>query len=366
MEMKELTAHTISCEMIYRPTEEKYINEYIRKFQGVPSLAITKGGRIYAGWCTGGTGEPHMDNFVVLIYSDDKGKTWSKPLLVIPSDRERWVHALDTQLWTAPDGSLYVYWVQNNSAPEEFGHQNCTVVDGFAFYDTVHAEWLTVCENPDDENPTFSEPRYVDSGFLRCKPLVMKDGTWMNCNYDQINDRYGYSLSTDQGKTWQHMYGAVKAPTPYDETMTYQKKDGSIRMFARTTTGEMAESTSFDNGQTWTETKGSGLPNCNSRFYVGRTPSGRIMLVTNDSNTFERCKMTVYLSEDDGETWKYKRCIDARTGLSYPDVDYYDGKAYLIYDRERTGAKEILFVEFEEADIIYEERPIDIRIISKP
>ena len=77
--------------------------------------------------------------------------------------------------------------------------------------------------------------------------------------------------------------------------------------------------------------------------------------VLNNDDSKERKNMTVYLSDDDGETWKYKRIIDSRTSLSYPDVDFYNGYIYLTYDFERTGANEILFVKFTEDDIMNDE-----------
>lgn len=363
MERKELTAHSMACDFIVNPIEPKYIDESIRQFQGCPTIAITKGGRIYVGWYSGGTIEPHMDNFNLLVYSDDKGKTWSKPILVIPSDHNRWVHALDIQLWTAPDGRLFVFWVQDNTEPVELGRKGY-VIDGFVFYDKIHAEWVSICDNPDAENPVFSEPRYLDKGFLRCKPLALENGTWINFNYDQTTDRYGYSISADNGNTYKHYYGAKKIETPFDECMAYQKKDGSIRMFARTSVGEIAESTSFDNGINWSETKKSGILNPDTRFYVGRTPTGRIILINNDHNK-DRCNMTIYLSDDDGETWRWKKCIDKRPGISYPDVDFYDSKVYLTYDHGRCGDNEILFAVFTEDDII-NNNPIELKIISKP
>jgi len=212
---------------------------------------------------------------------------------------------------------------------------------------------------------TFSEPRCLDSGFLRCKPLVLENGRWINFNYDQMTDRYGYSISDDNGASYTRHYGAKKIRTKFDETMAYQKRDGTVRMLARTMNGYLAESISKDNGETWSEAYDSGIVSPHTRFYISRTPSGRILLVTNDDPVVRR-NMTVYLSEDDGETWKYKRLIDERTSLSYPDVDFYDGRIYLTYDRERTGAKEILFTSFTEADIMDEEYGFDIKIVSKP
>ena len=75
--------------------------------------------------------------------------------------------------------------------------------------------------------------------------------------------------------------------------------------------------------------------------------------------------MTVKLSEDDGKTWKYSVCLDCRGDLSYPDADFFGGKIYLTFDRERRGAMEILFTKFTEEDIIAGVKP-EITIISKP
>ena len=356
-------ASSLPCPLLFSPREDRYAPS-IRKFQGCPTLAVTRGGRIYMGWYAGGSKEPHMENYNLLIFSDDQGVTWSDPLLIIPSSKERCVHALDIQLWTAPDGRLFVFWVQNNTRPYTPGAEG-TVVDGFVFDDYTHAEWLVICDDPDAKAPVFSAPRYLDQGFLRCKPTVLSNGAWLNFNYDQMNSRYGYSISCNQGQTYIRHYGAEKIETPFDETMAYEKRDGSIRMLARCTKGELAQSISRDGGVTWSEACLSGISSPSSRFFISRTPSGRILLIHND-HPEKRCNMTLCLSEDDGETWPYRRCIDSRIEISYPDADFYDGKIYFTYDRERTGAKEILFGACTEEDIMDPSRPLPIRIISKP
>ena len=100
-------------------------------------------------------------------------------------------------------------------------------------------------------------------------------------------------------------------------------------------------------------------------FFVARTPSGRVLLVKNDHEK-QRTNLTVCLSEDDGYTWNYQRCIDNREQLSYPDADFFDGKIYLVYDRERTGAKEILFTCFAEENLMDENYEFKISVVSRP
>lgn len=358
-----------STTVLFHPADPRW-EESIRRFQGCPTLAATRSGRIYLGWYSGGTKEPHIENYNLLVYSDDQGKTWSKPLLIIPSREAELVHALDIQLWTDPAGRLIVFWVQNDVeiAPAEkpdFGDRPGVVVDSYLFRDFRHNAWMMSCDNPDAEEPQFSAPRRFDQGFLRCKPTVLPDGSWLCFNYDQLTDRYGYSVSRDKGKTFTRYYGGKKIDTPFDEAMAYVRRDNSIRMLARTrSTGELAESVSKDGGVTWTDGAPSGITSPSTRFFIARTPTGRILLVHND-HAKKRTNMTVSLSEDDGATWKYSRCIDTRAGLSYPDADFFGGRIFLTYDRERTGAKEILFTSFTEEDILAGNE-IFVQIVSKP
>lgn len=359
------------CDMLIMPTDKRF-DEAPRIFQGCPTLAVTPGGRIFLGWYSGGTQEPHIDNYNLLIYSDDKGKSWTKPYLVIPGSRELCIHALDVQLWCAPSGALHVYWVQNHVTPSTDGirpdipeHYPWCTCGGYDFADFEHSMWMSVCENPDAERPVFGEPRRVDKGFLRCKPTVLPDGRILAFNYEQLSDKYGYSISTDGGLTYSHAYGTEKLLTNFDEAMAYVMNDGTIRMLARTKLDYLAESRSTDGVESWSEATLTDIESPDTRFFIARTPSGRVLLVNND-HPKKRMRMAVYLSEDDGVTWKYKRIIDERNNLSYPDADFHDGRIYLTYDRERTGAAEILFLDFTEEDIMNPDYVFSPRVVSKP
>ncbi|MBE6644489.1 MAG: exo-alpha-sialidase [Ruminococcaceae bacterium] len=364
-----------ACPVLYRP-EDKLYKEEIRLFQGCPTVAVTEGGRIYLGWYAGGTGEPRLENYNLLIYSDDGGKTFSEPLIVIPSDKERMVHALDIQLWRAPDGAIWLFWVQNNvrtlTADNEYmlsamqtDKRPVVTVEGNIYPDMRHTEWCIVCKNPDDENPEFSEPRLLDIGFLRCKPTVLSDGRWFFPNYDQLTDNYGYSISKDEGKSFTRYYGSEKLPTGFDETMVYEKNNGDIRMLARCAPGELAETTSHDGAESWSETKLSGIDSPSTRFFISRTPTGKVILVNNDSRE-GRTRMSVWLSDDDGDTWKYKKTVGNPEYItSYPDVDFFEDKIYLTYDRGRTKEREIYFSVFTEADIMNPKTELEARVISR-
>lgn len=364
-------ARNVPCQVLKNPWSSKYW-ENIRIFQGCPTIAVTKGGRIFAGWYAGGLREPHMSNYNLLVVSDDGGKTWSKPLIVIPGSYEYSIHSLDIQLFIDPKGVLHVQWVQNNTVKPGMDYNNMSKFmgparsDGYIFGDFVHAEWEITCDNPDADlqELEFCEPRYVYPGFLRCKPTFIDENNWVCFAYDQMTDRYGYNLTCDGGKTFTRHYGGKKLNTPFDETMAYKMEDGRLRMFARSSLGVLAESFSYDNGLTWTDGQDSGITASDTRFFVQKLPSGRVLLINNDDPK-ARSKMTVQLSEDDGLTWKYKKCIDERDNISYPDADILDGEIYLVYDRGRTSHKEIIFTKFTEEDIM-NNNEIELNVISKP
>ena len=78
--------------------------------------------------------------------------------------------------------------------------------------------------------------------------------------------------------------------------------------------------------------------------------------------------MSVWLSDDDGETWKYKKLIDDPSHhLTYPDADFYDGKIYITYDRGRRFENEIHLLTVTEEEIMREsDAPLISKIVSKP
>ena len=367
--MSNDNARNIACPVLLHPQEARYTDEHTRQFQGCPTIAVTRGGRIYAGWYSGGICEPHIENFNLVTVSDDGGKSWSKPLLVIPSVAELGIHALDIQLWLAPDGSLHIYWVQNNAEPYADQPLEGQKVerDGWYFGDLAHAQWRIVCADPDAAEPVFSAPEYVAPGFMRCKPLALSVARWLCFGYDQLTDTYGYNVTADGGKTYTRHYGGKKIRSPYDETMAYRRADGSIRMLARTFGPVLAESFSYDDGRTWTDGAPTDIPDPSSRFFAAHTPTGRLLLVHHGvAEGHTRRALTVSLSADDGKTWLCRRLLDDRVGVSYPDADFYDGRIYLVWDFERTGAQEILFTSFTEEELLDESFVFPVSLISKP
>lgn len=330
---------SIKSEIIFHPGE-KYRAEF-RFWQGCPTICRTPKGRLFAGWYSGGSKEPSPLQYNLLMRSDDDGLTWNGPELVIDSVPEKQIRAIDIQLWMAPDNKMWLFWCERD--------------DHFPQADENHLfTCAMVCDDPDAETQVWSEPRRISVGFLRCQPTVLADGRILLCAYDWLNDRYGYSVSADGGKSWQRCYGGKKLATEFDEAMIVELKDHDLLLYARCGCGSIAMSRSHDGGKSWSDGTSAEIPAPASRFFLKRLPSGRILLLHN-AHPRERRNLAARLSGDECRTWSEPLILDAREPVSYPDAAVDErGVITIIYDRGRCteDTKEILISRITEADIL--------------
>lgn len=326
-----------------------------RQWQGCPSVEVTDGGRIYAAWYSGGPREPHIENYCILACSDD-GINF-RELYYIMQPAGDGGRVLDIQLWRPPDGSMRVFWTATACLAESSGD---VIAD---FFDGRFGLWCAVLEGPDSAFPRLGEPKRLCDGFMRCRPTVLEDGRWAVCAYDWMSDRYVYYTTCD-GVYFERHTGAKKHDgenRQFDETMMYQRRDGTLCMYSRLR-GGIGLSVS-GGGADWSPVI-LEQRNPSARFFIRRLRSGRTLFVHSDSPD-RREKMTAFLSEDDGVTCKYKLEIDERDGVSYPDaVEKPDGTILLIHDYARVGAGEIILSAFREEDIINGVKP-ELRKISR-
>ena len=319
-----------------------------RRFQGIPGIEIAPNGRLWAVWYTGGPGEG-IENYVVVVTSDDDGATWSDPVLVIdPPGR---VRAFDPTLWYDPCGRLWLFWAQS----EEHFDGRCGV-------------WCAWCGDSAVAHPVWTAPRRIANGIMMNKPTALSTDEWLlpaaiwpeePLREDMADERFcNVIATTDAGETFTRRGSADSEGRGIDEHMIVQRRDGSLWMLIRMGYG-IAESTSTDGGSTWSPGVPTGLGGPGSRFFIRRLASGSLLLVNHhdfmgrrDEDGFTpRNNLTTFLSEDDGRTWQGGLLLDERFGVSYPDgVQGRDGRIYVIYDRERVGAKEILMAVFREED----------------
>ena len=305
-----------------------------RMHQGIPSIERARNGRLWAAWYGGGLGED-QHNFVMLATSGDDGRSWSKLKLVIDPDRSGPVRAFDPCLWHDPQGRLWLFWSQKDPA-------------------SMH-NFAIMTEDASVEAPVWSQPRYLSKGVMLNKPTVLTSGEWLmpTCIWrDEHSSRI--LRSTDHGATFEE-FGKATIPKYEDrngdENMIVERKDGSLWMLVRTGYG-LGESFSKDRGKSWTDVAPSGIQHAESRFFIRRLVSGRLLMVRHAGTV--RSHLTAYLSEDEGRTWGKGLLMDERGGVSYPDaIEGPPGEIRLIYDYNRkTVEKHILMTVFHEDDVL--------------
>ena len=336
--------------LITNPLELQKFYSGQRLWQGIPSVEVTKKGRIFVTFYSGGVKE-EIGNFSMVVMSDD-GVKFTEPIIVAYQDGYR---CYDPCLWIDPLGRLWFTW---SICPED-------------------ALYASICDDPDAATLSWCEPFQVGHDIMMNKPIVTSKGEWLfplavwnhdirslPAEFDSKTQEKGSFVyrTTDQGKTFERLGCADVPNRHFDEHMILQLQDGRLWMLVRTFYG-IGQAFSSDGGKTWSEGTDSGLGGPSSRFHICRLRSGRILLI-NHVNFEKRNNLTALLSEDDGKTWSASLLLDPRSNVSYPDVkEADDGYIYIIYDRDRGAykksleeatacAREILLSRVTEQDIL--------------
>lgn len=333
-------------------TDKNSLKQYVSSrclWQGIPSIEVTKKGRTFLTFYSGGTRE-EIGNFVLLVKSDD-GVHFGDPIAVCFKEDHR---CYDPCLWIDPLERLWLTW---SLCPD----------------DGVYG---VICDNPDAEELTFSEPFLIGHNVLMNKPTVLSTGEWafpiavwgegirvLPPAFDSHHAPGSFMyVTSDQGKTFRKLGSANVKQRVFDEHMFLEKEDGVIRVFVRTTYG-IGAADSYDGGHNWGKDFNTGYGGPCSRFHIRRLPSGRVLMINHVDYT-GRNNLTALLSEDDGKTFPYRLLLDERDNASYPDATVAaDGSIHITYDRERGGffsrfddimkqAREILTARITEEDIL--------------
>lgn len=322
-----------------------------RKFEQVPAVGVTADGKqIFVAWYSGGAA-PGPGNYVTLSVSEDMGKTWlNDQLAIYPRSSE--YRLFDPAIWRDHLGQVHLFY---GSA------KNNLIWDGFGGVNAVEIKW-------DGKRVLHSAPIRISDGVMSNKPVYLTSkkmtlfpvyidkplpGTKSDIAFPQDG---AFIYSTSGKKMNLSAYSSIQIPEElriHDEPQVVElNENGQYMAMVRTTKG-IYSTNSSDFGKTWSEVKPftAAGPTTSSRFYIGKLSSGNLLLVSNNSTT--RNKMTAFLSMDGGKSWPHKLLLDARENVSYPDADQAaDGNIHVVFDRERTGAKDILYCRFTENDLL--------------
>lgn len=330
------------------------------------SVEVTPSGRIWIATVGGGS---DANGFVLLSYSDNRGKSWTEAAGVVdPHDTSlaEKRSAMSPVLWSAPSGELWLFYSVS-----------------MGYFDGRGSLWASVCKDPSGENPVWGEPSYLGYGVCSAKPLVLNNGRWvfpaalwgrdmMDYNIEsyskpagegrKLHSPYkeayheldpergaGVYISNDKGLSWAPYLGVAipeKVKARYNDPSLIVRNDGQLMMFSRSCgTAWCYASVSKDWGKSW-QSPQKFIPHTDSRISITRLSDGKWLMVRNgrfDQTIYSRrAGLYAYLSDDGGATWYGGLCIDNREGAADPDVcQSADGTVYVLYSYEPSKVGEV-------------------------
>lgn len=345
--------------IIVNPTDPMFADE-LQHQRTSAMIARTPKGRIFISYFSGAHGDENVGNYIMIISSDDDGKTFQNRIAVLAPDPEL-SRAFDANLWVDDTGRFWLFWSQS-----------------YMKLDGREGVWVARCDNPDDKDMVFTEPRRIANGLLCAQPIITKNGDWLvpTALWDDkwahglpieqpqvhwLPEEQGVSVycSKDRGETFERIASKIRFPySTYDEPCIVERSDGSLWMWIRGYNC-VAESFSYDGGYTWTvPIINLKLNFPNTHFHIGKLRSGRILALANyKADMFSyyggRNNLTALISEDDGATWKSTFMIDEREGSEQPDfVEGDNGFIYISYGRAPQFAGETMLAVVTEEDLL--------------
>ena len=293
-------------------------------------------GRLMAAWFAG-TKEGSPDTSIWGSVLED-GK-WADPTVIIKTDDSpHW----NPVLFNSKDGKIRLFF-KSGERPESWETHWMSSRDG--------AKWT---------KPVLLKTTVASRGPVRSKPILLSNGDWVAPTSREILlPRAGaYSLweppeviwdsfsdnTSDKGKKWElslqvpldrdqlGKYGGVIQPT------LWQKNNGDIGMYLRSTYGWIFESESTNNGISWSQAKKTNLPNNNSGIDVVKLSCGLLIMAMNPvgGNWAKRTPLSLLLSKDDGKTWHGPAHIEVDNGsFSYPTLVETEAGVDVVYTWNR-------------------------------
>jgi hypothetical protein len=321
-----------------------------RKWQGVPSIGMDKFGNLFVAWLAGTCPGECDDNYLTVSVSSDKGRSWNNDKLILDVKPDDSTRMKEANFFNDKLGNLYMYWgkhVQKKSvAAKEWA-----------------ITWYSKIRLSDDDNTiNYTPPRRIAEGILLNKlfyssisdQVVFPIARWYGGNPELhqpfiYKANYGTKSLVNFTKV-----GAIPLPVSIRfiyEHMVVQLKDSTYVGMVRTLDGLYYSKSKDGNNWDYGKKFDNLGPTTPSRFHLAKLKSGRLLLIFNNSKS--RSNMTICLSDDDGATWPHRMVLDARDGVSYPDmIETEPGKLNIVYDYIRTPIGTINFVVVQEDDIV--------------
>lgn len=302
--------------------------------------------------------EPAPGNRVVVFHSGDNGETWTQPFSIYPEDGQA-VYVTEVMLL---ENIFYAFLTLHNG---HFVNWQCTTMrsrdNGYT--------WENIGIQPGLPNYSFAR------GMIRKKngdvvipyqhyPISAEENARLLKDNLKVWDstihyvESGILLSCDNGQTYTR-YPAVRTelkglnqPTwAWTEPTVAELSTGTLVMLMRICgTGWLWRSESTDGGVTWSRAEKTAIPNPSNKPKLIALPGRKIALIhtpNNHCSFLSRNPLSIWISDDDMNTWAYQKVIsDFPGGFCYPDGICEDGGRHIIFSIEYSRFN-ILFIDHE-------------------
>lgn len=347
--MKSICALLLLCAALAAPAAENEITlvleptpENPRNSEG--AFVTLRSGRV-AFYYTQFYGGLHDDSAarIVVIHSDDDGRTWSEPLPVIEKADAQ--NVMSVSVLRLHSGRLAMFHVVKNSAVD------CTPRIRYS----------------DDEGATWSEPRRTIEapGYFVLNndrviqttrgrlilPLSFKrlrrsdpEGPPGALNAHDIRGIAMWFYSDDEGMKWKEAtsWWAMSRPTRrgLQEPGVVELADGSFFSWVRTDQGSQWGFRSNDHGDHWTPPEPTQLVSPVSPASIKRIPgTDKLLAVYNDHSgrypfpKGKRTPLVAAISDDGAKTWPRRRLVEGDPGewLCYTAIHFTPDAVLLAY-----------------------------------
>lgn len=263
------------------------------------------------------------------IHSSDGGRTWGEQCTIQENVGAQNVMSVSF-LRSQSDHILFFYGVKNSRSDLKF-YVRRSKDEGESFGEPV-------CVSQDNAYHVMNNARVIQLSSGRIlAPMSVTNKVWSSSE-SFVNMVY---YSDDDGHSWQKSESIVKTPKRGAmEPGLVELKDGNILQIIRTQTGQIWQSISEDNGETWTEGVPTNIEAPESPSTICRIPStGDLLLIWNPNidpthhHYGKRCPLAASISKDEGQNWLHKRLLedDENYTYAYTSCTFIGDDAVLTY-----------------------------------
>ena len=274
---------------------------------------------------------------IVRIHSDDRGRTWSEPEIIV--ENTGGANVMSVSLLRLASGKLAMFYCVKNSWIDCRPHMRVSSDDGATWTEPkliLQAPGYFVMNN--DRVIQTSKGRIVI-------PLAFHRSRGTDPHTSKSWDARAITMwiySDDDGATWQEASSwwamPVKSGSGLQEPGVVELADGSLFSWSRTDQGAQFGFRSTDAGVTWTPPEPTELKSPNGPTSIKRLPgTNDLLALFNDhSGAFpfppkKRNPYVAAISSDGGKTWPLRKLVESDPdGLYHYTAIHFVGDAVLL------------------------------------